>query len=506
MHIELPHKIFYRMHWKNPLKAQKLLSKYRILLEQELPSRKMNVVGENSFNPLSAAFAPTSDDGESDPDGNATLALDAPAVHVRRKRFSNRKDNLTDPALTSEGGSVEFLKRRLFESMHILTIDIGATRTKFMYQFGATSRILQSIESKELWSQSELTTPLQLGRIFRGRLGEHLHSERLEGRLPLVPGDLDAVIFSVPGTVDLGEGDEGDMCVVRNMPSLSPSFKGFNFKRVFAELFPKAKIYAVADNMAAAMGVASSLQFKSAKCGLVMVLGTAPAVATFFKAPVSEDSNANDAKRKFPPKTVELAIWQSWVWFTKIPLGDAFGYCGGLQTDESGGFKLRAMTDYKIPHPKARIRFAIDASTWKRLRGRLDWLSRHLQGNLSKEDARAVWSARVQSAVNAICLKCHHVYGKPDIVVLLGGNSLKCVGRVSEAEYVDPDFSRSEPLRIPIFVPSSDEEQQLIHMRGLAQAANYKISQVYAHGPDPLARGWTRGGEIYLWARRREIL
>ena len=43
-------------------------------------------------------------------------------------------------------------------------------------------------------------------------------------------------------------------------------------------------------------------------------------------------------------------------------------------------------------------------------------------------------------------------------------------------------------------------------MKGLAQAANYRISQVYAHGPDPLARGWTRGGEIYLWVRRREIL
>jgi hypothetical protein len=194
------------------------------------------------------------------------------------------------------------------------------------------------------------------------------------------------------------------------------------------------------------------------------------------------------------------------VWFTKIPLADPFGYCGGLQTLEDGTFKQRAMTEHKIPHAKARIRFAIDAATWKRLRGRLDWLAPTLQGNLGKDEARAVWSARVQAAVNALCLRFHQIYGKPDVVVLLGGNALKCTGRISQGEYADPDFSRAESVKVPVFVPSSDEEQQLIHMRGLAQAANYRISQVYAHGPDPLARGWTRGGEICLWVRRREIL
>lgn len=438
-----------------------------------------------------------SEEGDSDQNVHDTLSLDAPAVYVRRKRTNTKKGSLTDPAITSDGDSQGYIKRRLFESLHILTIDIGATRTKFMYQFGAFCNILSTTETKDITSCPAGATSLQAGKIFRTKLLEHLSRERHSGRIPIDLVDLDSVVFSVPGTVDLS--DEEDMCTVRNMPSLSPTLKGFNFKRNFMEIFPRAKIYAVADNMAAAMGVASSPQFRNAKSGLVIVLGTAPAVATFFKAP-------GQSEEKFPPKTVELAIWQSWVWFTKVPLDDPFGYCGGLQTDASGGFKLRAMNEYKIPHGKSRIRFAIDGSTWKRLRGRLDWLPKELQGNLSKEEARDVWSARVQSSINALCTRFHNIYGKPDIVVLLGGNALKCVKKISYGEYVDPDFSRSEPLRIPVHVPDSDEEQQRIHMRGLAQAANYKISQVYAHGPDPLARGWTRGGEIYLWVKRREIL
>lgn len=428
------------------------------------------------------------DDLESDYEVDESLALDGPAVNLRKKR-SNQVQSLTEPNnATTEDGPPAPIERRLFESLRILSVDIGATRTKIMYQFGSESRILPPIESKDIWGFEEGLTPFQRSKLFRARMGEYL-----EGKLPLsCLSQLDAVVFAVPGTVDLTPATD-DMCVVRNMPSLSPGFKGFNFKHGFSPLFPRAKIYAVADNMGAAMGVASSPQFRQAKSGLVIVLGTAPAVATFFRG------------EKKHGKTVELAIWQSWVWFTKIPLVDPYGYCGGLQTDGSG-FKLRDRTDCKIPHEKSRIRFAIDASTWKRLRGRLDWLPSPLQGNLSKEDARVVWAKRVQAAVNALCLRFHHTYGKPEIVVLLGGNALKCTGRISQGVYMDPDFSRSEPLTVPVFVPSSDEEQQLIHMRGLAQAASYRISQVYAHGPDPLARGWTRGGEIHLWVRRREIL
>jgi hypothetical protein len=472
--------VFIRKLVSNYSEFTELLSKY----EAQSALDFQRTTGSFPLDGLSQAVLPAFISGEleSDYEPHECVILDAPAVNVRRKR-SQRVDSQTDPN-ADEGPTP--IRRRLFESLRILTVDIGATRTKMMYQFGAESRILPAVDSRELWGCAEGSTPFQTSKLFRARLGEHL-----EGKLPVSVSDLDAVIFAVPGTVDLTPASD-DMCVVRNMPSLSPGFRGFNFKHGFSSLFPKAKIYAVADNMAAAMGVASSGQFKHAKSGLVIVLGTAPAVATFFR---SEEKS----------KTVELAIWQSWVWFTKIPLADRFGYCGGLQTDGSS-FKLRDRTEHKIPHEKARIRFAIDGSTWKRLRGRLDWLSSDLQGNLSKEEARVVWSQRVQSAVNALCLRFHLIYGKPEIVVLLGGNALKCTGSIREGEYTDPDFSRQEPLTVPVFVPSSDEEQQIIHMRGLAQAASYRISQVYAHGPDPLARGWTRGGEIYLWVRRREVL
>ncbi|KAF4740037.1 hypothetical protein FOZ62_010142, partial [Perkinsus olseni] len=105
----------------------------------------------------------------------------------------------------------------------------------------------------------------------------------------------------------------------------------------------------------------------------------------------------------------------------------------------------------------------------------------------------------------------HGVYGPPDTVVvvvaigmgaeervitgqvLLGGNALRCRGQVTEAEYFDPDCSRSIPVKVPVMIPDSDSEQQLLHMSGLAQASAYRIQQVHAPGPDPLARGWTRG-------------
>jgi hypothetical protein len=255
--------------------------------------------------------------------------------------------------------------------------------------------------------------------------------------------------------------------------------------------------------MAAAMGVASDSRFRGCKSGLVLILGTAPAVATFYRGKGSDPS----IPEKAISKNVELGIWQSWVWFTKIPLNDPFGYCGGLKMRPDGRtFTLQEKTVFKIPHEKSRIRFAIDKSTWKRLRGRLDWIPQHLQGNLAKDDARRVWADRVQSSLDALLLKYHQVYGKPDIVVVLGGNATKCSGLISEASYIDPDFSRSTPNRVRVYIPNSDEEQMTIHMRGLAQAANYRISQVYANGTDPLSRGWTRGGEIYLWVRRREVL
>ena len=35
---------------------------------------------------------------------------------------------------------------------------------------------------------------------------------------------------------------------------------------------------------------------------------------------------------------------------------------------------------------------------------------------------------------------------------------------------------------------------------GLVYSTHFKVKQVIAPGQDPLARGWTRGGEIYMCA------
>eukprot|EP00967_Tisochrysis_lutea_P159160 scaffold328852_cov57-Tisochrysis_lutea.AAC.2 len=68
-----------------------------------------------------------------------------------------------------------------------------------------------------------------------------------------------------------------------------------------------------------------------------MSAGTAPAVATLFRDP--------SGKGRF----VEVAIWQSWVWFTKIKLDDPYGYCGGLRVTPAG-LKAKPKDAFKIPH------------------------------------------------------------------------------------------------------------------------------------------------------------
>ena len=52
---------------------------------------------------------------------------------------------------------------------------------------------------------------------------------------------------------------------------------------------------------------------------------------------------------------------------------------------------------------------------------------------------------------------------------------------------------------MPVTVYPDDATQQLVHMSGLVYASCFKLKHVAAPGQDPLARGWTRGGEIYLW-------
>ncbi|KAF4730766.1 hypothetical protein FOZ62_013256, partial [Perkinsus olseni] len=145
------------------------------------------------------------------------------------------------------------LKRRLFESLRILCIDIGGTRTKFMYQHGNKRVLLPAAESATLWDK-----PNRLESL-RKRLASHLigstcdeDMDSTDGpeedepgmppspyvrqkQLPVAMHQIDRVVFSVPGTVELTTDlDKEDMCTVKNMPSLSPLFRGFNFKSAFS--------------------------------------------------------------------------------------------------------------------------------------------------------------------------------------------------------------------------------------------------------------------------------
>lgn len=413
--------------------------------------------------------------------GSAASPISMPP-NRRKKVITSNPKSPVEPATSRVP-----LKHRLFESLKILCIDIGATRTKFMYRHGSQTLLIPPADSKELWLPFDKTLNPRGDEHLRMRLASVL----LHSSLPVGLHELDSVVFSVPGTVEIPE-DDAEATTVRNMPSFSPEFRGFDFKQAFGPLFPQAKLHAVPDNLAAAFGVA--WKFPKTACGLVLVLGTAPAVATFYRS-------------SHKSKHIELAIWQSWAWFTKINLSDPYGYCGGLKFKPDGrAIELKDKEAYKIPHPKARIRFALDSSTWKRLCGKLNDFPQHLQGNLDEAAATEVWATRAQAAVDALALRFHQVYGPPEVVVILGGHGLRCHNKVRLATYTDPEINRTTTVQVPVIVPQNDEEQQLMHLGGLAQVVAHKRAHVIAPGPDPLARGWTRGGEIYLWVRRSEVL
>ena len=140
---------------------------------------------------------------------------------------------------------------------------------------------------------------------------------------------------------------------------------------------------------------------------------------------------------------------------------------------------------------------------------------------------------------------------------MLGGNASRCYRRVVSARYLTPDSVHDIRLTVPVVVYPDDATQQHVHMSGLVyasqlvqnavhqpvwclprfrplvrdpersrsslearrgprgppepvpkvegpspcnhQASCFKLKHVAAPGQDPLARGWTRGGEIYLW-------
>ena len=202
----------------------------------------------------------------------------------------------------------------------VLAIDIGGKRTKFMLVDGSTITRLPPAPTSIIWQNPALEghdkfDPATAPRRMQAYLQEHGVSMKRIGRLA----------FSVPGTVDLtesrggkqqhetladdaqtgtgseGHGSEGhtgsdgfdegavQMTVVKNTPSMSPRFRGFDFKDAFHDVSPYAKVSAIADNLAAALGVAC--QQPQLRSALVLVLGTAPAVATLVKmaSALSED-------------------------------------------------------------------------------------------------------------------------------------------------------------------------------------------------------------------------
>jgi len=387
------------------------------------------------------------------------------------------------------------------EVINYLAVDIGATRTKFKYaemsydaSYVRVEHLLPPMMSKDAWSvvrgdHASLISSKEGSNVIKE------HVEKYGIRLERV----NRLVFSVPGTVDLSRVDKDDISVVKNMPSFSQLFRGFDFKKHFSPLCneQERKVSAIADNLAAAMGAASSSSNKYQN-GLVLVLGTAPSVATFYK-----QTDAMTLGHKDP--YIETAIWQSWVWFTKIELKDRFGYCGGIHVRDGGKtITLRDPKSSKIPHGQSRIRFALDGATWSRLLGKNPDLPAECQGNLTEEEATGVWVNRVQSAVNALAIKFHQIYGPPDCIFILGGNSVRCHDRITVAEYIIPDISRPQINRVPVNVLATDEQQQNMHMDGLITSTRYKVKQVFAPGNDPLSRGWTRGGEIYEWIPRHK--
>jgi hypothetical protein len=366
----------------------------------------------------------------------------------------------------------------------VLAIDIGGTRTKFMLRDGTTNRSLGAKFSKDVWQNEQLPG--------HDKFDPDHAAERLKSFFELENVDtskVDGVVVGVPGTVDLTFLSRDEITTVRNMPSFSPKFIGFDFKHAFSSIFDHAKISAIADNMAAGLGVC--LSYPKVTSGLVLILGTAPAVATFFRDPSGRD------------KFIETGIWQTWVWFTKIRLDDPYGYTCGLQiTDGGKKIKLKPKTATKIPAPKSRIRFALDNDTWLRLIGKNASLPDSDQAFLSEEKATDVWTSRLQTTVNALALQFHNMYGRPEEIHVLGGNSCRCYGKVTEAKYNIPDTHHDLVSSIPVVIQPNDQAQQTIAMTGLINSVAYKVKKVIASGQDPLARGWKRGGEIYTWTRR----
>jgi hypothetical protein len=94
---------------------------------------------------------------------------------------------------------------------------------------------------------------------------------------------------------------------------------------------------------------------------------------------------------------------------------------------------------------QARIRFALDDITWKRLREEhVPDIPNEALAHLSEDAAITVWRTRLQAAVNSLALKFHNIYGEPRAVYVLGGNAVRCHGLVTTANYMTPDLDEED--------------------------------------------------------------
>jgi hypothetical protein len=158
---------------------------------------------------------------------------------------------------------------------YVLAIDVGGTRTKFLLcamplrgRGPVHVRHLPPVPTSQLWQNPQLQTEDK----FEPEGAPHRVREYLRG-CGVESKGLDRLIFAVPGTVDLmtESFDRSDYTVVKNTPSMSPRFRGFDFKLAFREVCPRAKVSAVPDGLAAALGVAC--EHRHLRSALVLILG-----------------------------------------------------------------------------------------------------------------------------------------------------------------------------------------------------------------------------------------
>lgn len=197
----------------------------------------------------------------------------------------------------------------------VLAVDVGASRTKFLLVNASGCVRLDPLPTADIWQD--------VGLEGEDKFEPSAAPPRVKAYLAARGIDASRIgrfAFSVPGTTSIDpdrlDGYLSDnVSVIKNTPSMSPRFRGFDFKEAFREVAPAAKVSAVADNLAAALGVAC--QNPSLRSALVLVLGTAPAVATIFRDPSGKG------------KYIETAIWQvrdrGYTW----SLGEPFFYLHG---------------------------------------------------------------------------------------------------------------------------------------------------------------------------------